>query len=118
MTSAAALDKFFNEIMTAYPSTAVPSDATYPYMTYENASDYFDNSLSITVQMFFRTESEAIPNAKAEELKKATGRGGTYIEYTGGAIFVAPGSPFCMAMCDEDNSYKRRIFNLEIEYME
>lgn len=118
MTAAAALDSFFNKFMTAYPSTAVPSDAVYPYLTYENAADYFDNRLSITVQMFFHTESEAVPNAKAEELKKALGRGGTYIHYTGGAIYIAPGTPFCLALADEDNTFKRRIFNLDIEYME
>ena len=33
-TKAKAIHDFFNGVLTAYPSTAVPDDAAMPYMTY------------------------------------------------------------------------------------
>ena len=35
MTKGAALQSFFDGIMTSYAASAVPDDATLPYLTYE-----------------------------------------------------------------------------------
>lgn len=35
MTKGAALQQFFGQFMTAYPSNAVPKDAVLPYLTYD-----------------------------------------------------------------------------------
>ena len=39
MTKGAALQQFFGQFMTAYPSNAVPKDAVLPYLTYDAVFD-------------------------------------------------------------------------------
>lgn len=118
MTKAAAINEYFNKFITAYPSTAVPEDASYPYMTYEYATDDFDHPVSITVQAYFHTESEAIPNAFADELADDIGRGGVVIPYDGGAVWMTKGTPFVNSLSEQDNTFKRRIFNITLEFIE
>lgn len=118
MNKMKALNKFFNDFMTAYPSTAVPTDAVFPYMTYEAITDDFDHPVSITAQMYFKTHSEAEPNRYAEEFAEYIGRGGTLMPYDTGAFWVTKGSPFCQSLAEVDNSYKRRVINLNIEFID
>ena len=86
MTKGAALQQFFGRFMTAYPSNAVPEDAVLPYLTYDAVFDAWGGgAVSLTVNMWFHTTSEAVPNAKALELSDALGIGGVDISSQTGA---------------------------------
>lgn len=118
MTKAESLYKFFNRFgLVAYPDTSVPADAELPYITYTITLDSIGNEVSMPINLWYRTESEAIPLQKAEEIGSAVGSG-TYIECDGGAILIRKGSPFCQSIADNDEEkIKRKYLNLTAEFL-
>lgn len=118
MTKGAALQSFFNGIMPAYAETSVPDDAAFPYLTYQLALNAWDSGeTALAINMWFRTPSEAVPNAKAQELSDAIGYSGITIPCDGGFIWLKRGSPWCQSMRDEsDSMIKRRYINVIAEY--
>lgn len=119
MTKNKALYAWFNEIMTFYRDTAVPEDAELPYGTYTYAEDAFGgNQVALTVNLWFRTESEAVPDEAAQALSDAIGYGGVLIPCDDGYIWLTRGSPWCQSMTDEsDTAIKRRYINVTAEYL-
>lgn len=120
MTKGEALHKFFSGFgITAYPSSSVPTDTVFPWLTYDPVfSDWGSEEVSITVNLWYRTESEAIPNAKAQEISESIGFGGKIISCDGGAIWIKRGSPFCQSLMDEaDKVIKRRYIQLTATFL-
>ena len=119
MTKAAALHQWFNQFLNFYPASAVPSDVIFPYGTYELIVDAFDaGEQSITVNLWYYTESEAIPNAKVEEISKTIGTTGTVIVCDGGFVWIKRGQPFSQSVVYEDDlNIKRRYINISLEYL-
>ena len=119
MTKGAALQSFFDSIMTSYAASSVPENATLPYLTYDFITSAWDGGeVGLTVNLWFYTTSEAIPNAKAQELSDAIGYGGVTIPCDGGFIWLKRGSPWCQNVRDDtDPNIKRRYINVTAEYM-
>ena len=119
MTKGAALQTFFSQFMDAYAASAVPEDVTFPYLTYELITSAWDGGeVGLTVNLWFYTTSEAVPNAKAQELSDAIGYGGKTIECDGGFIWLKRGSPWCQNLQDDtDKNIKRRYINVTAEYL-
>ena len=119
MTKGAALQAFFGGIMTAYAASAVPDDATLPYLTYDLiTSAWGDGEVGLTVNMWFRTTSEKEPNAAVDKLSKAIGLGGVQLPCDDGIIWLKRGSPWAQSLTDEtDKTIKRRYINVTAEYL-
>ena len=119
MTKGAALQAFFGGIMTAYASSAVPNDATLPYLTYDLiTSAWGDGEVGLTVNMWFRTTSEKEPNEAVDKLSKAIGLGGVQLPCDDGIIWLKRGSPWAQSLTDEtDKTIKRRYINVTAEYL-
>lgn len=120
MTKAAALHRFFSSFgMPAYTATSVPEDTVFPYLTYELITSAWDGGeVGLTVNLWFYTESEAIPNAKAEEISRVIGQGGTFLPCDGGYIWLKRGVPWCQSLRDETSEViKRRYINITAEYL-
>ena len=119
MTKGAALQAFFSQFMDAYAASAVPDDVTFPYRTYELITSAWDGGeVGLTVNLWFYTTSEAVPNAKAQELSDAIGYGGVTLPCDGGFIWLKRGSPWCQNLQDDtDPNIKRRYINVTAEYM-
>lgn len=119
MTKTEALYKFFNSFgVEAYPSDNVPARTYFPYMTYENTISNFNDEVDITAQLWFNTNSEAVPNSKVDEIAEAIGLGGVNLAYDGGMIWVNMGVPFAQAISeDNDTALKRRILNLTLTFL-
>lgn len=120
MTKEAALHQFFNSFgIPGYRATAVPHDGDFPYLTYTPViASFGDDPVSITVQLYFRTESEALPDAKAEELRKRIGPGGVLLPCDGGKIWLRWGAPWCQSFLDEtDKTIKRRYINVTADFL-
>lgn len=125
MKKQAALYKFFSSFgIRAYPNTAVPDEGSpewegYPFLTYEVITDgWGSNIVSLSVQLYYNTESEATPNAKANEIQKRLGLGGVTLPCDGGIIWLNAGSPFCQNFLDDENkSLKRRYILIDAEYL-
>ena len=119
MTKNKALYSWFNRFMDFYRSSSVPGDVEFPYGTYEYIDSAFDvGEVGLTVNLWFRTESEAIPDEKAQELSKRIGYGGVTIPCDEGYIWLKRGSPFCQSLTYEnDPAIKRRYINITAEYL-
>ena len=119
MTKNKALFAWFNEFMPFYRASSVPDDVVLPYGTYEYIDSAFDlGEVGLTVNLWFRTESEAIPDEKAQELSERIGYGGVTIPCDEGYIWLKRGSPFCQSLTYEnDPAIKRRYINITAEYL-
>lgn len=117
MTKAGAIYNFYNSFLTAYEENSVPTDATFPYITYQFVSDSFGNEVAILFSLWYRSTSWVDINAKTEEISKAIGRGGVFLDCDGGKIWIKRGTPFAQNMGDEsDDLIKRKLINVTAEF--
>ena len=120
MTKGEALQQFFSGFgLTAYAAASVPADTVFPYLTYDLVTgNWGDMEVSITVNLWYHTDSEALPNAKADEIADTIGIGGKVLLCDGGGICLKRGSPWCQSLADEtDKSIKRRYINISAEFL-
>ena len=119
MTKAAAIYQFWSSFgLTAYEENTVPTDAAFPYITYQLVTDSFGLEIQITASLWYRSESWAGINAKTEEISQTISRGGKIISCDDGAIWLKRGQPFAQNMRDEsDDLIKRKYLNITAEYM-
>ena len=119
MTKGAAMQEFFSSFgLTAYPVTSVPDDAVMPYLTYTVYIGAWEDAASITCELWYYSDSEAVPNAKVQEISDAIGLGGTLIPCDGGGIWITRGVPFAQALRDEvSENVRRRLINLNAEFL-
>ena len=119
MTKAAAIYQFWNSFgLTAYEENTVPTDAAFPYITYQLVTDSFDREVPVTASLWYRSESWTSINAKTEEISQKISRGGKIISCDDGAIWLKRGQPFAQNMGDErDNLIKRKYLNITAEFM-
>lgn len=120
MTKGAALHQFFNGFgIPAYTTTSVPDDAVFPWITYELVTGSIENGENaLTVNLWYYGDSEAIPNAKAQEIADAIGYSGKILNVDGGFIWIKRGSPWCQNLRDDTNpNIKRRYLNITAEYL-
>ena len=119
MTKEQALHQFFNKFgIVGYRNTSVPDDVIFPFLTYDAPiSSFEEDTVSITLNLYYYTDSEAIPDAKAEEIRQAIGMGGVLLNCDGGAIWLKWGVPWCQSLVDDTNrNIKRRYINITAEY--
>ena len=120
MTKEQALHQFFNQFdITGYRNTSVPDDVIFPYLTFDvPISSFEEDPVSITLNLYYYTDSEAEPDAKAEQIRNAIGMGGKLLKCDGGVIWLKWGSPWCQSLVDDtDATIKRRYINITAEYL-
>lgn len=120
MTKEQALHNFFNSFgIVGYRNTSVPDDVIFPYLTYDAPISSFDeDTVSITVNLYYYTDSEALPDAKAEEIRQGISMGGVIVPCDGGGIWLKWGAPWCQSLVDSTNDkIKRRYINITAEYL-
>ena len=119
MTKAAAIYQFWSSFgLTAYEENTVPTDAAFPYITYQLVTDSFDREVQVTASLWYRSESWNAINAKTDEISQKISRGGKIISCDGGAIWLKRGQPFAQNMGDEsDDLIKRKYLNITAEFM-
>lgn len=119
MTKAAAIYQFWSSFgLTAYEENTVPTDADFPYVTYQLVTDSFDREVSATASLWYRSESWMAINSKTEEISQYIGTGGKIIKCDGGRIWIKRGQPFAQNMGDEsDDLIKRKYLNLTFEFL-
>ena len=119
MTKAAAIYQFWSGFgLTAYEENTVPTDAVFPYITYQLVTDSFDHEVPVTASLWYRSESWTAINAKTEEISQTISRGGKIIPCDGGAIWLKRGQPFAQSMVDKsDDLIKRKYLNITAEFM-
>ena len=121
MTPEAAVYTFLSSFgIPAYAASSVPDQATFPYLTYDLVlGEWGQPEVNMPVNVWYRTDSEALPNAKVREISQAIGMGGVTLPCDGGMLWVKKGSPWAQAVTveGEDEKVKRRYVNISIEYL-
>ena len=121
MTPEAAVYTFLSSFgIPAYAASSVPDQATFPYLTYDLVlGEWGQPEVNMPVNVWYRTDSEAIPNAKVREISQAIGMGGVTLPWDGGMLWLKKGSPWAQAMTveGEDEKVKRRYININIEFL-
>ena len=119
MTKAAAIYQFWSSFgLAAYEENTVPTDAAFPYITYQLVTDSFDREVAATASLWYRGESWTAINAKTEEISKKIGASGKKIAVDGGGIWIKRGQPFAQNMGDEsDDLIKRKYINISIVFI-
>ena len=119
MTKASALYNFWSNFgLTAYEENTVPTDAKFPYITYQVVTDSFGAEVALTASVWYRDTSWVEANAKAEEISRAISRGGKTIPVDGGVLWLKRGTPFSQSMGDEtDDLIKRKYLNITAEFL-
>lgn len=106
------LSAFFNGIMQSYLTFNVPSDAQYPYLTYEllQGQAGADNAL----QCFVYSDSEGM-NELLQAVERVQGAIGGGIEYNG--MWIKQGNPFVQIVTDASNpEIKTAFINLVVRF--
>ncbi len=120
MTQEAVIHNFLAGFgIPAYASTSVPDQAEFPYITYDLVlGDWMQGEVNMPVNVWYRTSSEAAPNAKVRELSEALSIGGVTLPCDGGMLWFKKGSPWAQALAieGEDDMVKRRYVNINIEF--
>ena len=119
MTKASALYNFWSGFgLTAYEENTVPTDAKFPYITYQVVTDSFGSEVALTASVWYRGTSWVEANAKTEEISRAISRGGKTIPVDGGVLWLKRGTPFSQSMGDEtDDLIKRKYLNITAEFL-
>lgn len=119
MTKASALYGFWSGFgLTAYEENTVPTDAEFPYITYQVVTDSFGAEVAMTASVWYRGTSWVEANAKAEEISRYISRGGKIIPVDGGVLWLKRGTPFSQSMGDEtDDLIKRKYLNITAEFL-
>ncbi|MCQ2507239.1 MAG: hypothetical protein MJ097_00450 [Dorea sp.] len=102
-----------------YAKTSVPDDAILPYLTYEFVdADFLDGDVSIEVDLWNRTESEAEMNRVAREFRHYINNN-DLIACDEGKMWIKAGNPFSspIPIEGEANGLKGRMINLTIEHL-
>ena len=125
MTPEAAVYQWMSSFgIPAYAHTSVPDEGSddwrgFPYLTYQLVvGDWGGGEVNIPVKLWFRTESEAVPNAKVRQMRDALRFGGVQLPCDGGTVWLKQGSPWAQSVREEgDDEIKGRYVNVNAEYL-
>lgn len=121
MTPEAAIYQFMSGFgIPAYAASSVPDKAPMPYVTYDlSVGDWDQGEVNMTVNLWYHTESEALPNSKGREIGRAIGMGGVCLPCDGGMLWLKRGVPWMQAVTPDgtDKTIKQRYINVDVEYL-
>ncbi len=113
-----AYNQFWNSFeMAAYDENTVPEGSALPYITYSISEAYFNEPVAASVSLWYRSTLWQAISDKAKLIGDYIGRGGRLINFDGGVLWIKRGTPFAQRMSDEDDSIRRILLNIELEYV-
>lgn len=121
MDKAQALHEFWS----SFDLTAIDENSAYDesnelpsnYITYEVQTANFGDSVALTASLWYRSTSWADITQKADEIAEYIGWGGKVIPVDYGYIWIKLGSPFAQRMADEQDSLRRILMNISVDYL-
>lgn len=120
MNKIQALNSFWNSFgWKAYDEISVPENISFPYITYESSSDEFGYSVAQTISLYDRSTKWTTVEEKQLSIANAIGRGGVIVHYDNGSLWIKKASPWSQRMEDiEDDSVRRIVLNIEVEFID
>jgi hypothetical protein len=117
MNKAQALQQFWSSFgLPAYDQYTAPQSAQMPYITYSVSETDFDYTNALTASLWYRSSSWEEITLKSYEISKNISRGGKVIPIDDGKVWIYRGSPFSQRMSDVDDTVRRIIINITVEY--
>lgn len=101
----------------AYDENTVPEGTAYPYITYNVSVSNFDEPVTMSASLWYKSYSWKEITLKAETIRNTLKRGGKCFVAKDGALWIKPGVPFAQRMSDEDDTIRRIYLNIEVEYI-
>ena len=119
MNKLQALHAFWSGFgLKAYDENSVPDNAQLPYLTYEASVDDFGKTLAQTTSLWYRSSSWSEITEKEQEIADFITRGGRMIAFDGGAMWIQMATPWAQRLSENDDSIRRIVLNVTIEYMD
>lgn len=119
MTNAEVIYRFWASFeLPTYDETSVPAKSQTPYLTYETALDSFGNEVALTASLWYRDTGWEAITVKANQINAAISRGGRMLATENGALWLKRGTPFAQRMADTDDSIRRIVINVTVEFIE
>lgn len=122
-----ALDNFWNSFgVKAFQENSVPDERTFqemgippfPRITYSVSTNGFGIPTSLTASIWDRSTSWKSTATIKKQIKTRLKDGGEQIHYNNGVMWIKIGEPFSNEMSDPDDTIKRIVLNIEVEYLE
>lgn len=114
-----AYNQFWNSFdIPAYDTNTVPQDAPLPRITYDVAISDFDTPTSLMASIWLRSTGWKEITAIARRIENKLSEGGQMVSYDDGAIWIKKGYPFLQRMSDPDDTIRRIVVIVEVEYLE
>jgi len=117
MDKAQAIHTFWSGFgLPAYDENTVPDNAPLPYITYGVQTASIDETVYPSASIWYRGKSWEAISKKADEIYEAIKRAPQTQKVDGGRMFITPGTPFAQRMSDEDDSIRRILIQVNIEF--
>ncbi len=120
MNKAQALHMFWSSFgLDAYDESTVPSGTgspKMPYITYDVKEDNIGNEVGLTGSVWYRSSSWEAATLKAEEIAEKINET-MPVKIDTGYCWIKRGSPFAQRMSDEDDSVRRILINITVEFL-
>lgn len=114
-----ALNRFWNSFgIPAYDINSVPDDAPFPRITYDVTVNAFGTPTSLYGSIWTRETGWGNITTYAHQIDSRLSEGGQMVSYDGGALWIKKGNPFQQRMSDPDDTIRRIVVNIEVEYLE
>jgi len=118
MNKSQALNNFWNSFgIPAYDENSVQDKTPFPYITYSESLDSFENVITFTASIWDKNTSWKFVTDKQEEIAKRLGEyGHCIIKLDNGYLFLCKGTPFAQRMSGLGDNVKRIYLNLIGEF--
>jgi hypothetical protein len=102
--------------LTAYDENTVPENATYPYLTYQAVVGSLEGEMTISANLWYRSNSWAEISQKALEIEKSINQ---VKRFDGGYMKIRkPDANFAQRLREESDDLVRRILlTVNIEFL-
>lgn len=101
----------------AYEQASVPTDAEYPYITYNAQTGAMDDILNLSASIWYYGTTWADASKTADEIAAAIGYGYKISTIDGGYLWLHRGNPFAQRVADEDPKIRRIYINVQAEFL-
>lgn len=113
-----ALHYFWGQFgIPAYDSSTVPENADLPRITYDVITDNLGVENILTASIWDRSTSWKSVTDIQHLVEGVLGYGGQTLKFDKGLMWIKRGVPFAQRMSDTDDSIRRIVISIEVEYI-
>lgn len=114
-----AFNSFWNSFdIPAYDANTVPDDAPFPRITYNLVVNEFGLPTSLNASIWDKSTGWGRITDIAHRIDSRLSNGGQTVSYDDGMIWIKKGNPLFQRMGDPDDTIRRIVVIIELEYLE